>query len=158
MKQHVLPIAVALLIAFALSNCSKEDAARDTVNSLLKGMKTDTVTADYLAALLDLDELVKENSIYTYDSSLSSEQNENNLLGLLLPGGSVRDNWISKQIVLGSSKQLRDTATVEVSFIDTESRPVKQYYNKMGVRRVDGTWKVFAFKLFSKVWIVKCCS
>ncbi len=141
-------ISILFLFSLSISSCSKEDTPRETVNLLLKGMKTDTVSAEYISALLDLDELVTENSIYTYDTTLTLDQNKNLLIDLLLPGGSVRENWVAKQIVLGESKMLRDTATVEVSFIDTQVKPVTQYYNKMGVHRVDGVWKIFAFRLF----------
>lgn len=121
---------------------------RETVMRLFQSMRADTASYDYLSQLLDLGELVKENSIYTYDTSLTLQENEKKMVRSLLEGGSVRERWLKNQIIVGSVAVLRDTATVEVSFVDKSSVPVKQYYNKMGVHLVDDHWKIFSFRLF----------
>jgi len=147
--RYLLKLFPLLLFAIVLLvSCGGGPEARTTVHDFLKALKTDTVSYDYLSTMLDLDELVHEGAIYDYDSTISEQANMDRFVNLLLPGGSVRDRWISNQIIVGNSEVLGDTTTVEVSFIDTNTKPVKQFYNKMGVHRMDGSWKIFAFKLF----------
>jgi len=140
-------IALALLV-LSLVSCARETGPRDTVKYFLQSLRVDTTSYDYLSQLLDLDELVTENSIHTYDSTKSFEENKRGLARSLQEGGDVRARWIRNQIILGDVEILGDTATVEVSFIDRSIAPVKQYYNKMGVHMVDGRWKIFSFRLF----------
>ena len=141
-------LPVVLLMPAAAYGDDSGEQPRETVLRLFQSLRRDTTSYDYLKSLLDLGELVKENSIYAYDTSLTLQDNEKNLIGSLLEGGSVRERWLKNQIIVGSVRTLRDTATVEVSFIDKSSVPVKQYYNKMGVHRVDDQWKIFSFRLF----------
>ena len=147
MKIHrlIAPLAALLIL---LVSCTHEPEPRKTVKLFLQSLRTDTTSYDYLSQLLDLDELVTENSVYTFDSTISIEENKLALASLFQKGGTVRARWIKNQIVLGNVDVLRDTATVEVSFINKDVKPVKQYYNKMGVHLIDGQWKIFAFRLF----------
>jgi hypothetical protein len=140
-------VSIALLL-FALASCASEPEPRETVKRFLQSLREDTTSYDYLSQLLDLDELVTENSIYTYDSTISFDANKQGLISSLQKGGTVRSRWIKNQIILGDVEILGDTATVEVSFIDKTAVPVKQFYNKMGVHLVDGRWKVFSFRVF----------
>jgi len=135
--------AVAVLIAVG---CAGEPEPRTVVKDLLASLRQDTTSYDYLSQLLDLGELIQDESIYTYDSSLTIDENGRAFVSMLQKGGELRQNWVTKQIVLGDVAVLNDTATVEVSFIDRTIN--KQYYNKMGVHLVDGKWKIFAFRLF----------
>jgi hypothetical protein len=144
----IMLLPVVLLMPAAAYGDDSGEQPRETVLRLFQSLRRDTTSYDYLKSLLDLGELVKENSIYAYDTSLTLQDNEKNLIGSLLEGGSVRERWLKNQIIVGSVRTLRDTATVEVSFIDKSSVPVKQYYNKMGVHRVDDQWKIFSFRLF----------
>jgi hypothetical protein len=136
------------LLILSLASCASEPEPRRTVMRFLESLRSDTTSYDYLTQLLDLDELVTETSVYSYDSTISFDANRRNLAGLLLKGGDIRERWIKNQIILGNVELLRDTASVEVSFIDKNAVPVKQYYNKMGVHVVDGRWKIFSFRLF----------
>ncbi|MFH1892375.1 MAG: hypothetical protein ABIK83_06790 [Candidatus Zixiibacteriota bacterium] len=147
-RRTVTGLLLLILLTIAAASCSDDPEPRQTVMHFLQSLRQDTTSYDYLSQLLDLDELVKENSIYNYDSSLYAAGNKVLLISLLQEGGSVREKWLKNQIIVGSVATLGDTATVEVSFIDKESVPVKQYYNKMGVHRIDGQWKIFSFRLF----------
>jgi len=144
----VTGLLLLILLPIAAVSCSDDPEPRKTVMHFLQSLRQDTTSYDYLSQLLDLDELVKENSIHNYDSSRSAKENKVLLVSLLLEGGSVREKWLKNQIIVGSVATLGDTATVEVSFIDKESVPVKQYYNKMGVHHIDDQWKIFSFRLF----------
>ncbi|MBU1320613.1 MAG: hypothetical protein KKG33_06570 [candidate division Zixibacteria bacterium] len=147
-RRTVTGLLLLILLTIAAASCSDDPEPRQTVMHFLQSLRQDTTSYDYLSQLLDLDELVKENSIYNYDSSLYAAENKVLLVSLLQEGGSVREKWLKNQIIVGSVATLGDTATVEVSFIDKESVPVKQYYNKMGVHRIDDQWKIFSFRLF----------
>lgn len=138
------------LILVPVLSCTKEPEPRRSVMDFLASLRADTTSFDYLTQLLDMDELIFENSIYTYDSTVSIEANKREFVALLQKGGRVRENWIRNQIIVGNVDFAGDTAMVEVSFIDKSTEPVKQYYNKMGVHLVDGSWKIFAFRLFSR--------
>ncbi len=140
-------VLIAMLL-LALASCASEPEPRETVKHFLQSLREDTTSYDYLNQLLDLDELVTENSIYTYDSTISFAANKQGLVSSLQKDGDVRARWIKNQIILGDVEILGDTATVEVSFIDKTVVPVKQFYNKMGVHLVDGRWKVFSLRLF----------
>lgn len=147
-ERTVTGLLLIILLTVSALSCSDDPEPRQTVMHFLQSLRQDTTSYDYLSQLLDLDELVREGSIYDYNSSLSLEENKVALVSLLQEGGSVREKWLMNQIIVGSVATLGDTATVEVSFIDKESVPVKQYYNKMGVHRVDEQWKIFSFRLF----------
>lgn len=133
------------LLALALVSCASEPEPRRTVMHFLQSLRTDTTSYEYLEGLLDLDELITENAIYSYDSTISLQANKRKLVSLLQKGGDVRKRWIGNQIILGDVDVLGDTATVEVSFIDSS---LVQHYNKMGVHLTDGRWKIFSFRLF----------
>ncbi len=148
MKPTLKVTSLILLIAIIALSCGSDPEGRSTVHDFLRAIKTDTVSYDYLSTLLDLDELVHEGTVYDYDTTIGEQANKDRFVDLLLPGGSVRERWISNQIIVGNSEVLRDTAIVEVSFIDQDAEKVKQYYNKMGVHREDDAWKIFAFRLF----------
>jgi hypothetical protein len=139
-------VSISMLL-LALASCASEPGPRETVKHFLQSLREDTTSYDYLSQLLDLDELVTENSIYTYDSTISFAANKQGLVSLLQKDGDVRTRWIKDQIILGDVEILGDTATVEVSFVDKTVVPVKQFYNRMGVHVVDGRWKVFSLRL-----------
>ncbi len=144
----VIVIATVLAVLTLLPSCAGTPEPRRTVMDFLASLREDTTSIEYLNQLLDFDELIDESSIYTYDSALSRSENSHEFAALLLKGGKVRDRWLKNQIIVGAVQVSGDTAIVEVSFIDREARPVKQYYNKMGVHRADDKWKIFAFRLF----------
>jgi len=138
-------IILLIVPLFLLAACEKEPEARSSVLEFVRALRADQdfPVDDYL----DIDELVRENSpnVYIYDSSLSVSENKDEFKKLFERDGNLRKLWTSKQIVIGESVVKGDTALVEVSFIDRQTK--KQYYNKMGLRRTENSWIIFAFKL-----------
>jgi len=142
-KRILISFLFFLLISFV--SCEKEPDARDSVLGFVKELRTSNEID--LEKYLIVNEVVRENApnVYIYDSSLSISENIAIFSGMFAPEGKLRQLWTSKQIVVGESEVLGDTAYVEVSFIDRSTN--KQYYNKMGLRRTDTGWIIFAFKL-----------
>lgn len=61
-----------------------------------------------------------------------------------LTGGNVKRLWLTKQIVVGHTEQERDTAGVEVSFVESETG--KQYFTRFELVRKGKTWRIVRFK------------
>lgn len=137
-------IAVLLLLVAVLA-CEKGPEPRDTVLNFVRALQSPD-EFDY-HQYLDLNELVHENAdnLYVYDSTLSLQENLKKFTDLFAPEGKIRRLWTSKQIVIGESEVAGDTALVEVSFIDRDTR--KQFYNKIGLRKTESGWLIFAFKI-----------
>ena len=70
------------------------------------------------------------------------------LLDDLMEGGQTHDRWLSMQRIVGNESQEGDTAYVEVSFINKTTNT--QHYNKWGLRKIDGRWKIFSFGVLSQ--------
>jgi len=99
-----------------------------------------------IAHLLDLPQLM---NITDEDYALQREEprvfhNPEDILDDLTGEGVTKNRWFSMQRVLGSAEMHGDTAYVEVSFIDKSTNV--QYYNKFGLHKVEGRWKIFSFK------------
>ncbi|NIP44597.1 MAG: hypothetical protein GWO41_04910 [candidate division Zixibacteria bacterium] len=146
MKKIFFVFAAAILL-LAITACEQEPAerARSAVLDFVKALRSEGSIE--LDNYLILSEVVRENAenVYAYNDSLSVSQNIEQFRKLFEPNGRVRRLWTEKQIIVGGSEVLGDTAYVEVSFIDREER--RQFYNKMGLKRTDEGWKIFAFKL-----------
>lgn len=125
--------------------CESEPGPKSAVLEFINKLRSNE-SIDY-DTYLDLNQLVRENisNLYLYDSSLSIQQNIEEYTKLFEPDGRIRKLWVEKQIVIGETEVLGDTAYVEVSFIDRHTR--KQYYNKWGLRKTDQDWIIFSFKL-----------
>jgi hypothetical protein len=138
---------LALVLTFSVIwiACETEPGAKDTVLEFINKLRSGE--SFELDQYLDLNQLVRENApnLYHYDTSLSIQQNIQEYKRLFEPDGRIRKLWTDKQIVIGETETLGDTAYVEVSFIDKQTR--KQYYNKWGLRKTDQDWIIFAFKL-----------
>lgn len=142
MKKIYFTALFLFLLAWA---CEKGPEPRDTVLGFVRALQSDEEIDFH--SFLDLNELVYENAdnLYVYDSTMSLQENLKQYTGLFGPQGKIRKLWTGKQIVVGESEMAGDTALVEVSFIDRDTR--KQYYNKMGLRKTDSGWLIFAFKI-----------
>jgi len=136
---------ISLFLLVLVWACEKGPEPRDTVMGFVSALQSDE-DIDF-HSYLDLNELVYENAdnLYVYDSAISLQENLKQYTDLFEPQGKIRKLWTSKQIVIGESEMAGDTALVEVSFIDRATR--KQYYNKMGLRKTDSGWLIFAFKI-----------
>ncbi len=69
------------------------------------------------------------------------------ILNDLTDGGLTKTRWFSMQRVIGATDEKGDTAFVEVSFIDKSANI--QYYNKFGLAKTNGVWRIFSFKTLS---------
>jgi hypothetical protein len=143
--KKIIQSIVLIIPLILLSSCEKEPEARSSVLEFVQALRIDKDFS--LDKYLDIDELVRENSanVYLYDSTKSISENKEDFEELFQREGKIRKLWTSKQIVIGESVERGDTALVEVSFIDRQTK--KQYYNKMGLKKTDSGWKIFAFKL-----------
>ncbi len=99
-----------------------------------------------MAHLLDLPALM---NIKGQDYALQRPEprvfyNPEDILDDLTEEGVTKTRWFSMQRVMGQSEIQGDTAFVEISFIDKQSNV--QYYNKFGLHKVDGRWKIYSFK------------
>lgn len=138
---------MAAIFALALTACeeSPADRARSTVLDFVKALGSGgSIDLDNY---LILSEVVRENAenVYIYNDSLSVSQNIEQFRKLFEPNGKVRRLWTQNQIIVGESEVMGDTAYVEVSFVNRDEG--RQFYNKMGLKRTDEGWKIFAFKL-----------
>ena len=138
-------VIVLLLLSAILFACEKEPEARNTVLNFVRELYSDRDID--LEKYLDLNELVFENdsNVYIYDSTASVSENINRLSELFGREGKIRQLWTSKQVVIGKAEVLRDTAYVEVTFMDKNKG--LYMYNRMGLRKIDGGWVIFAFRL-----------
>jgi hypothetical protein len=143
-----MTVLIAVVTLVAVPACTENPVPRQRVMDFFAAMRQDTTSSEYLSQFLDTDELLRESSVYEYDTTISRAANRQKLLSQFIGDGKIRERWLRNQIVIGAVDILGDTATVEVSFIDRSTVPVKQYYNKIGLHLADGDWKVFAFKLF----------
>lgn len=144
--KKILILLLAVSAASILVVCGKGEPqprseVLDFVNALHKDQPLD------LNNYLDMNQIVREDApnVYIYIDSLSLSQNIQQFTNLFEPGGRLRQLWTSMQIVIGDTEVRGDTALVEVSFIDRQTR--KQFYNKWGLIKTGEGWRVFAFKL-----------
>ncbi|MBD3218360.1 MAG: hypothetical protein GF310_08790 [candidate division Zixibacteria bacterium] len=145
--KKIFPIITAAIFLIAFSACEQQpsEQARARVLDFVKAIGSEgSIDLDqYLA----INELVRENaeSVYIYNDSLSISKNIDKYMELFEPNGKVRRLWTQKQIIVGDSEVRGDTAYVEVSFVDREDNT--HFYNKMGLKRTQDGWRIFAFKL-----------
>lgn len=144
-------VIVLLLLSVFLFACEKGPEARNTVLNFVRELYSDHDID--LEKYLDLNELVFENdsSVYLYDSTMSISQNIDSFSELFATDGKTRSLWTKRSIVVGNaiysgdSLGIGDTAYVEITFM--EKKTGKYSYNRMGLRKTDGGWVIFAFKL-----------
>lgn len=121
-----------------------DGSPRDTVTQLFGAMENNDRAT--VAHLLDLPALM---NIKGQDYALQRPEprvfyNPEDILDDLTEEGVTKTRWFSMQRVMGQSEIHGDTAFVEISFIDKQSNV--QYYNKFGLHKVDGRWKIYSFK------------
>jgi hypothetical protein len=136
---------VLLLLSVILFACEKEPEARGVVLNFVRELYSEREID--LKKYLDLNELIFENdsNVYIYDSTVSISENIDRFSELFERDGKVRRLWTGKQVVIGKAEVLGDTAYVEVTFMDKNKG--MYIYNRMGLRKTDGGWVIFAFKL-----------
>jgi len=67
-----------------------------------------------------------------------------NRILLELTGGELKQLWLSKQVVVGRTRQSSDTAATEVSFVDSESG--KHFITRFGLVKKGKDWRIYTFK------------
>jgi hypothetical protein len=141
-----------LILGFAflvLSGCAQKGAEspKDAVIKLFGAMERNDKAA--IAHLLDIPALM---SIRDEDYALSNDNprvfhNPMDILDDLTGLGLTKTRWFSMQRVIGQTEMVRDTAFVEVSFINKNTNI--QYYNKFGLHLANDLWKIYSFKTVS---------
>jgi hypothetical protein len=67
-----------------------------------------------------------------------------NRILLELTGGELKRLWLSKQVVVGRTRQAGDTASVEVSFVDSERK--NHFLTRFGLVKKEKNWLIYSFK------------
>ena len=121
---------------------------KDIVIRLFGAMERDEKAA--VAHLLDIPALMEiEGEDYALQRKTPRKfYNPEDILNDLTGEGLTKSIWFSMQRVIGSTKIVGDTAFVEVSFID-KGKGI-QYFNKFGLHKKDGIWKIYSFKTISR--------
>ena len=104
-----------------------------------------------MALVLDSTVFSKSSGVVELDTLLpqgSFEVRRNRIL-LELTGGELKRFWLSFQIVVGETVARKDTAYVQVSFVDGQTH--KQHLTRFGLVKRGRSWFIFSFK---KTWPV----
>ncbi|MEA2030995.1 MAG: hypothetical protein U9N55_05295 [candidate division Zixibacteria bacterium] len=139
-------ITVAVLAISIVSGCANNSPTdpKAAVIAMFGAMeKNDRAT---LAHLLDLSELMRnQNEDYALQTNkprvfTSPEQ----ILDDLTNDGLTKKRWFSLQRIINKVEVYKETATVEVTFVDKEQS--KGYQTKFGLHKVHDRWKIYSFK------------
>lgn len=137
---------VAVTFGLLTWGCSGKPNPKNTVMDFFTALHADDTTLVHQS--IDFDRAWPSVSLdlKTPDDSLLSEIPWNErLLTSLIGDGRLRTRWVKMQVVIGKTEVFADSATVEVSFIDRETRV--QFYNNMALVFRDGSWQIVAFSL-----------
>lgn len=139
-----LPIIFIILVLSIACSGGGAGSPRDTVTQFFGAMENNDRAT--IAHLLDLPALM---SIQGEDYALQRPEprmfyNPEDILDDLTDEGLTKTRWFAMQRVMGQSEIKGDTAFVEVSFIDKQTNV--QYYNKFGLHKKDGRWKIYSFR------------
>lgn len=143
---RIIPAIALLGIGLGLWACSssQNESPKDVVIKFFGAMERNERAA--LPRYIDLVSIMK---IRDEDYSLQNDNprvfyNPDDILDDLVDSGLTKNRWFSMQRVIGNTDIVGDSAFVEVSFINKTTNT--QYYNKFGLHKVDGSWKIFSFK------------
>ena len=115
---------------------------------MIKMLKTvEDSNREDLAHFLDFATLLRPgNRDYALQmDSVREFRTPDDILDDLTEGGLTYERWMAMQRIVANDSITAggDTAFVEVSFISKETN--KQYYNKWGLIKRNGVWKIFSF-------------
>jgi hypothetical protein len=104
------------------------------------------------AGIVNLLDMAALMNITDHDYALQRKEprvfhNPEALLDDLTGTGLTKTKWFNMQRVVGNTEIHGDTAYVEVSFISKKTNT--QYYNKFGLHRQNGRWRIYSFKTIS---------
>jgi len=144
MSKKYLLWLMFLVITVFLYRCSSQSSPRKTVLDFLEAVHNSDTTA--IISLADLDRMAQEKL-----SNLSPQQRDkiapimrNDLLSSLVDNGATRIWWENALNVVAGEKAWKDTAQVEVTFIDQKSGI--RHYTKMRLYLKDNRWRVYYFE------------
>jgi hypothetical protein len=137
--------AVLLVVWGCTSRADTELDPRKVVLNFLRAMeKSDTTAvAHYLDFETLLTQIGKDYELLPDKPRMFYDPQE--LVNELVAGGLTHTRWMSMQKIVNKSAEANDSALVEVSFMDKDSRT--QYYNKFGLRRINEAWKIYSFSV-----------
>jgi len=124
--------------------CAGKPNPKDTVMDLFTALHADDTTL----VLQSIDARRAWHSVsldlkQPGDSLLTRIPWDERLQASLTGDGRLRSRWMKMQVVIGATEIIADSATVEVSFIDRDTRI--QFYSKMALLFHGGAWKIVAF-------------
>nr|MBN2277456.1 hypothetical protein [candidate division Zixibacteria bacterium] len=138
---------IAILFLAGCSGGTGGDSPKDTVVRLFGAMERNDAPA--IEHLVDLPALMDQTQ---EDYALQRDEprvfhNPAEILDDLTGDGITKKRWFSMQRVIGKTEIHGDSALVEVSFLNKKLGI--QYYNKFGLRHVDGRWLIYSFRTMS---------
>lgn len=142
----ILVLVTLALIQGCSSKGDRDPDPRQVVLNMLREMeKGDEEARKALVHYLDFPSLLmpRKGDYALQMDSVRSFRNPEAILDDLTEGGLTRERWLSMQRVVGGTEQTGDSALVEVSFNNKNTGT--QYYNKWGLRKINGLWKVYSF-------------
>ncbi|SYZ72568.1 conserved hypothetical protein [Candidatus Zixiibacteriota bacterium] len=150
MKKSGIILLAGFLALILISGCADNRAnlsPKDVVIKLFGAMeRNDRAAIPHLVNLVALMNNRDEDYALQADTPRVF-RNPEDILDDLTGSGLTKSRWFSMQRVIGQTELVGDTAYVEVSFIDKQADV--QYYNKFGLAKSGGIWKIFSFKTLS---------
>jgi len=136
--------ALALVI-MAFFGCSSQPQPKDTVMDFFAALHGDDTamvraTVDPQRAFAAVQNDLRESG----DSLATDIDWGERLVASLTGEGRLRQRWLKTQVVINKAEVFGDSATVEVSFLDQETKIY--FYNKMGLVRRPERWVIVAFR------------
>ncbi len=153
MKKEIIAFSFFIIlggIAWFAPGCSGGggDTPREVVIQFFGAMERNERAA--LPHLLDLRALMEQSDEdYALQRRVPRKFfSPEEIMNDLTDSGTTKMRWFSMQRVIGNTEIKGDTAWVEVSFVD-KAKGI-QYYNKFGLHREKGNWKIYSFKTISR--------
>jgi hypothetical protein len=142
MKQAVglMLLGLGLLASCSLSSGDPRDAVIKFLNAVNKSDTLSILQGFTLAAPYTI---LPDTGLWPAGDARNDTLMATRLLGELTPGGTVFKRWKECRMVVGNAEVRGDSAKVEVTRLD-QVKGV-QVYNKFGVVKGRGTWRIYSF-------------
>lgn len=144
-KVRIIILSLVVFTLILSFSCGEsQDTPRSTVIRLFGAMERNDRAA--MNDILDLPSLMNYNQ---EDYALNSDSarvfhSPDEVLDDLTEGGLTYKRWFALQRIIGRAELKGDTAFVDISFIDKTKE--KQYFNKFGLHKINGRWKIYSFR------------